>query len=774
MGQLKKEANRTSSIKGKVTKTLTKMKGENFYRDQTKLKYLNMLKGGKAVRDDKGTIIKAAAYQSSTTGPARVEPNRKWFGNTRVIGQQQLELFREEMAKREHDPYQILLRQNKLPLSLLKDTTKMSQVHMLDNESFSATFGPRSSRKRPKLKLESLEELTSSVLESLDGYNPKNDMSLPENQQEDFKDKERDVVFMKGQSKRIWNELYKVIDSSDVVIHVLDARDPMGTRCHNVETYIKKEAPHKHLLFLLNKCDLVPTWVTQRWVKTLSAEAPTLAFHASIMNPFGKGALIQLLRQYAKLHTDKKQISVGLIGYPNTGKSSIINTLKKKKVCNVAPIPGETKIWQYVTLMRKIYLIDCPGIVYPAEDTETDIVLKGVVRIENLKHPDDHISDLIARVKPVYLRKTYDLVSWTDHMDFLEQIARKSGRLLKGGEPDTTTAAKMVLTDWLRGKIPFFAPPPGLEAALAAGQHPAAGPHVEQHIKKIPVVASFEKDDLVNKEDRAAAAAAAAEEAALTLASDDEEEGANGTAAAADDDEDDQPEQPNWDQIFEAVEPEMAEAMPGRPAPPTAAGSDEDEEDHTAAFLGATAAESNDEDDNVSLNGDLHDDDESSSDDAAHPTLDSSDDDADEEDAEEETVGKFTVTPAAALAAISASSSSAPQKRKRAVPGAFGASKTAATAAAPTKATKRKAADALGDDEGDAGPGGAAGPSPVKKARVTTSKRKVGEHYYEGANVKNKNRAKAADKPVNTERLARILKGDGKRKGTDGGKRKRR
>ena len=68
-------------------------------------------------------------------------------------------------------------------------------------------------------------------------------------------------IFNKGQSKRIWNELYKVIDSSDVVIHVLDARDPLGTRCRSVEKYLKVEAPHKHLIFVLNKCDLVPTSV---------------------------------------------------------------------------------------------------------------------------------------------------------------------------------------------------------------------------------------------------------------------------------------------------------------------------------------------------------------------------------------------------------------------------------------------------------------------------------------------------------------------------------
>lgn len=67
----------------------------------------------------------------------------------------------------------------------------------------------------------------------------------------------RDAIFEKGQSKRIWGELYKVLDSSDVVIQVLDARDPEGTRCKFLEQHVRKNARHKHLLLLLNKCDLV-------------------------------------------------------------------------------------------------------------------------------------------------------------------------------------------------------------------------------------------------------------------------------------------------------------------------------------------------------------------------------------------------------------------------------------------------------------------------------------------------------------------------------------
>ena len=197
------------------------------------------------------------------------------------------------------------------------------------------------------------------------------------------------------------------------------------------------------------------------WVRSLSKEYPTLAFHASITNSFGKGSLIQLLRQFSSLHSDRKQISVGLIGGPNTGKSSIINTLLKKKVCTVAPIPGETKVWQYVSLMKRIYLIDCPGVVPPSStDTPTDLVLRGVVRVEKVEHPAQYISAVLSRVKRHHMEKTYDLKGWQDSTELLELLARKSGRLLRGGEPDLDGVAKMVLNDFMRGKIPWFTSAP--------------------------------------------------------------------------------------------------------------------------------------------------------------------------------------------------------------------------------------------------------------------------------------------------------------------------
>ncbi|KAF2088789.1 nucleolar GTP-binding protein [Saccharata proteae CBS 121410] len=486
MGTGKKEAVRKER-QGKTGDGMAnvKVKGENFYRSAKKIKTLNMFKDGKAQRNARGDITKAASYQSRDKPQARIEPNRKWFTNTRVISQESLAAFRGAIAEHANDPYSVLLKSNKLPMSLIRDgesTTnglKQHQAKMaVETQPFGDTFGPKAQRKRVKLGVSSIEDLAEDTEKSHDTYLDRleqahllsgNSGAVGDDRDDSFEvgtlNAAREAIFSKGQSKRIWNELYKVIDSSDVVIHVLDARDPLGTRCRSVEKYIKEEAPHKHLIFVLNKCDLVPTKIAASWVRYLSKDYPTLAFHASINHSFGKGSLIALLRQFSILHSDRKQVSVGFIGYPNTGKSSIINTLRKKKVCTTAPIPGETKVWQYITLMKRIYLIDCPGIVPPnGNDTDADLLLRGVVRVEKTENPEQYVAAALEKVKPQHIERTYELQGgYTNALDLLEKLARKGGRLLKGGEADLDGVAKMVLNDFLRGKIPWYTPLPAAE-----------------------------------------------------------------------------------------------------------------------------------------------------------------------------------------------------------------------------------------------------------------------------------------------------------------------
>jgi len=356
----------------------------------------------------------------------------------------------------------------------------------------------KSVRKKPRLNTQysDMEALLKHVEDKAENYNESKDVvSISDKQSEAQK------MFNAGQSKRIWQELYKVIDSSDVLVQVLDIRDPMGTRSKRIESELKtRERRHKHMVLVLNKCDLVPTWVTARWVKVLSKEFPTIAFHASITNPFGKGALLSLLKQFATLHKDKKQISVGFVGYPNVGKSSVINTLRKKKVCPAAPIPGETKVWRYITLFKRVYLIDCPGVVYPNDDSEADTVLKGVVRIENLEDPLMYITDLLGRVKKEYVVNMYGIQNWKNAKDFIKKYARKAGKLMKGGEPDYHITSRMVLTDWQRGRLPYFECPPFDNTREEYEKHKRAKKSdvkVEQMFNKIAVKAKFSQEDTI-------------------------------------------------------------------------------------------------------------------------------------------------------------------------------------------------------------------------------------------------------------------------------------
>ena len=167
----------------------------------------------------------------------------------------------------------------------VSDKCHRKRPHIVETESFGDTFGPKAQRKKPRLDIGSIEELgasaasadpytaldtpgaessTSAALAAISQANPipAGDIIVP-----DLPTHAQIVepIYSKGTSRRIFGELYKVLDSSDVIVHVLDARDPIGTKCDSVIDYLKKEKPHKQIIFVINKCDLIPTWATVRF-----------------------------------------------------------------------------------------------------------------------------------------------------------------------------------------------------------------------------------------------------------------------------------------------------------------------------------------------------------------------------------------------------------------------------------------------------------------------------------------------------------------------------
>ena len=212
----------------------------DFFRSAKRAKHLKMSKDGKPQRSASGDIIivKAAAYQSRVIPDARVEPDRKWFNSTRVMSQDSLKAFCKALAERNSDRDQVLLRSNKLPLALLREGPTTDRAYY-GFQALADKFRPKSQRNRVKVDAESFKGLVEKVENNMDTH--------MEQLEQVFVPEKCNVlmaiesIFSKGQSNRIWNELYKVIDSSDVIIHVLDARDPLGTRCKSVENTLRRK-----------------------------------------------------------------------------------------------------------------------------------------------------------------------------------------------------------------------------------------------------------------------------------------------------------------------------------------------------------------------------------------------------------------------------------------------------------------------------------------------------------------------------------------------------
>lgn len=165
-----------------------------------------------------------------------------------------------EVSKANTKAYSVLLKSHKVPKSLLTPLNNISKTNK-QHASFKETFGPDSRRSKPTLSAFTMEELSTNCDKQLQDYSMDKDSDYKKLFDKELKGPETKYITY-GQSRRIFSELHKVMDSSDVICTVLDARDPMNTRCTYVENFVKKHAQHKHIVLLLNKCDLIPTWAT--------------------------------------------------------------------------------------------------------------------------------------------------------------------------------------------------------------------------------------------------------------------------------------------------------------------------------------------------------------------------------------------------------------------------------------------------------------------------------------------------------------------------------
>ncbi|XP_054859941.1 guanine nucleotide-binding protein-like 3-like protein [Eublepharis macularius] len=281
-----------------------------------------------------------------------------------------------------------------------------------------------------------------------------------------------------------YREFRKVIEAADVILEVLDARDPQGCRCPQVEQAVMQAGAHKRLVLVLNKIDLVPKEIVAKWLKYLRNEFPAVAFKASTQQQsknlqqsrvpvaqasgdllssgacVGADSLMKVLSNYCRNQDVRTAISVGVVGFPNVGKSSLINSLKRSRACSVGATPGVTKCLQEIQLDKHIKLLDCPGIVMAASSSDAAMILRNCIKIEQLVDPVTPVEAILKRCNQQQIMQHYGVPDFRDTVEFLAHLARRQGKLKKGGTPDLEKAAKAVLSDWTSGKIIYFTHPP--------------------------------------------------------------------------------------------------------------------------------------------------------------------------------------------------------------------------------------------------------------------------------------------------------------------------
>ncbi|XP_008219226.1 PREDICTED: GTPase LSG1-2-like [Prunus mume] len=339
----------------------------------------------------------------------------------------------------------------------------------------------------------------------------------------------------------IWRQLWRVVERSDLLVMVVDARDPLFYRCPDLEVYAREVDEHKRTMLLVNKADLLPLSVREKWATYFraqdilfvfwSAKAASAAAEGKDLSSswktenslqesedpdtkiYGRIELLTRLQSEAeeivKLrrksgssgigigsprirfqgNSASSNVVVGFVGYPNVGKSSTINALVGQKKTGVTSTPGKTKHFQTLIMSDELTLCDCPGLVFPSfSSSRHEMIASGVLPIDRMTENREAVQVVANRVprhviEEVYRidlpkPKSYELQSRPPlAAEFMRAYCASRGYVASSGLPDETRAARQILKDYIDGKLPHYQIPPGMTDEEDVVEHSLSEQH---------------------------------------------------------------------------------------------------------------------------------------------------------------------------------------------------------------------------------------------------------------------------------------------------------
>jgi ribosome biogenesis GTPase A len=246
--------------------------------------------------------------------------------------------------------------------------------------------------------------------------------------------------------KNFWNIVNKVIHNSDVLLLLLDARLVEETRNKEIEDKVKKS--NKPLIYVITKCDLVDKNILMKLKKQIKP-----CVFVSAKEFLGTTILREkILVESKKAYKEKEVITVGVLGYPNVGKSSLINALKGRHSAPTSSMSGFTKGVHRIKADNRIYFLDTPGVIPYKEKDPIKHTIIGTIDFNKSKDPDLAVMGLMEKY-PGKIESFFGIDVIEDKEEEIEMIARKRNILKKGGVPDIMRMARMILREWQKGAI---------------------------------------------------------------------------------------------------------------------------------------------------------------------------------------------------------------------------------------------------------------------------------------------------------------------------------